>query len=158
MGLVILILIIILCQSLSTAQGMKHSIYLYDNSHLEIDFGVCIVSTVQSLFPSVIVTPPGDRTVFLDDDAVFSCLTDVDYTAHWRLNETDYDDLPSQLQHDLVISSESTTLFGVFSITISARAEYNGTRVQCVAESDYGYSVVSDNATIRIQGMPNQNT
>ena len=107
----------------------------------------------------MIVTPPGDRTVFLNDDAVFSCLTDVDYTAHWRLNETDYDDLPSQLQHDLVIRSESiSNIFGVYSITIRARAEYNGTRVQCVAESDDGHSVVSDTATITIQGINNRNT
>ena len=49
------------------------------------------------VFPTVIVTHPDDRTVFLNDDAVFSCLTDTDYTAHWRLNETDYESLPSQL-------------------------------------------------------------
>ena len=102
----------------------------------------------------MIVTHPVDRTVFLNDAALFTCLTDIDYTAHWRLNETDYDDLPSQLQHDLIINSESTTeFFGVFSLTILARAEYNGTRVQCVAESDDGHSVVSDNATLTIQGM-----
>ena len=101
----------------------------------------------------MIQSPPDDRTVFLNEDAVFSCLTEVDSTAHWKLNETDYDDLPSQLQHDLVISSESAAQFGVFSLTISARAEYNGTRVQCVAESDDGHSVVSDTATLTIQGM-----
>ena len=98
----------------------------------------------------MIVNHPVDRTVFLNDDAVFTCLTDIGYTTHWRLNETDHDDLPSQLQHDLVITNESTTHFGV---TIVARAEYNGTRVQCVAESDDGHSVVSDNATLTIQGM-----
>ena len=101
----------------------------------------------------MIVNHPEDNTVFLDDDAGFSCLTDVDYTAHWRLNETEYDDLPSQLQHDLIISSESTADYGVFSLSIVARAEYNGTRVQCVVESDDGHSVVSDNATLTIQGM-----
>ena len=101
----------------------------------------------------MILVHPVDKTVFLDDDAVFTCLTDIGSTAHWMLNETDYDDLSSQLQHDLVIRSESTTQFGVFSITIPARAEYNGTRVQCVAESDDGHSVVSDNATLTIQGM-----
>ena len=100
------------------------------------------------------MTHPVDRTVFLNDAAVFTCLTDTDYTAHWRLNETDNDDLPNQLQHDLVINTGSTALFGVFSLTIPARAEYNGTRVQCVAESDDGHSVVvSDNATLTIQGM-----
>ena len=108
----------------------------------------------NNLFSSVIVNHPVDRTVFLNDAALFTCLTDIDYTAHWRLNETDHDDLPSQLLHDLIINSESTTeFFGVFSLTITARAEYNGTRVQCVAESDDGHSVVSDTATLTTQGM-----
>ena len=114
------------------------------------------MSTLIDLcFPSVIVTHPDDKTVFLNEDAVFTCLTDSGYTAHWRLNETEYDDLPSQLQHDLVVRTESTTQFGVFSLTITARAEYNGTRVRCVAESDDGHSVVSHTATLTIQGMAN---
>ena len=70
------------------------------------------------MFSSVIVTHPADRTVFLNDDAVFTCLTDIDYTAHWRLNGIDHDDLPIQLQHDLIITYESTDLFGVFSLTL----------------------------------------
>ena len=76
------------------------------------------MSTNRFIFSSVIVNHPDDRTVFLNDDAVFFCLTDLGSTAHWRLNETDYDDLPRQLQHDLVIRSESTTQFGVFSLTL----------------------------------------
>ena len=104
---------------------------------------------------SVILTHPGDRTVFLDNrnSAFFSCNTRDSSTSHWRLNETDYDDLPSQIQDDLVNSTIPATLSVFLELVIPARAEYNGTRVQCVAESDDGHSVVSDTATLTIQGM-----
>ena len=107
---------------------------------------------------SVILTHPDDRTVFLDDEngAFFSCNIRDSSSTHWRLNETDYDDLPSQLQDDLVISSISTTLSVFLELLIPARAEYNGTRVQCVAENDDGHSVVSDTATLTIQGIVNK--
>ena len=104
-------------------------------------------------FPShslvlVILSDPDDRTVFLDDSAFFSCITQDSFTSHWRLNETDYDDLPSQIQDDLVFSTTSATLSVLLELSIPARAEYNGTRVQCVAN----HSVASDTATLRIQG------
>ena len=104
---------------------------------------------------SVILTHPDDRTVFLGDEngVFFLCSTRDSSTAHWRLNESDYDDLPSQLQHDLVIDIASTVNSQLLDVTIPARAEYNGTRVQCVAESDDGHSVVSDTVTLTIQGM-----
>ena len=101
----------------------------------------------------MILSHPDDKTVFLDDSAFFSCLTQDNFTSHWRLNETDYDDLPSQMQDDLVISTIPATLSVLIELSIPARAEYNGTRVQCVAESDDGHSVVSDTATLRIQGI-----
>ena len=105
------------------------------------------------LFVLVILSHPDDRTVFLDDSAFFSCLTRDSPATHWRLNETDYDDLPSQMQDDLVISTIPATLSVLIELSIPARAEYNGTRVQCVAESDDGDSVDSDTATLRIQGI-----
>ena len=103
----------------------------------------------------MILTHPDDRTVFLDDEdgAFFSCNTRDSSSTHWRLNETDYDDLPSQLQDDLTIHILSASVSVVLQLSIPARAEYNGTRVQCVAESDDGHSIVSDTATLTIQGM-----
>ena len=105
----------------------------------------------------MILTHPGDRTVFLGDEngAFFLCSTRDSSTSHWRLNETDYDDLPSQIQDDLVNSTIPNPLSVLLQLIVPARAEYNGTRVQCVAESDDGHSVVSDNATLTIQGMSN---
>ena len=67
------------------------------------------------------------------------------------MNGTDYNDLSSEVLDDLFISSSSTAQSELLYLTITARAEYNETRVQCVI--DDGDSVVSDNATLYIQGI-----
>ena len=100
----------------------------------------------------VILQHPTDRTVFLDNSAFFSCLTRGGSNAHWRLNGTDYEDLPSELRNDLVTSNGSTSLSEFIDLIILSRAEYNETRVQCVIENDDGDSVVSDTAILYIQG------
>ena len=55
---------------------------------------------------------------------------------------------------DLVVS-ESTTSEGVLveTLTIPARAQYNGTTVQCLSEVFGVSSAESDNATLAIQGI-----
>ena len=106
----------------------------------------------------MILSDPTDKIVFLDDDAFFSCVTRGSSSSHWRLNGTDYNDLSIDVQDDVITSSASTSLAEFIVLTIKARAEYNETRVQCVAESNNGDSVVSDNATLYIQGMLMLNT
>ena len=91
--------------------------------------------------------------MFLDDDAFFLCGTRDSSSSHWRLNGIDYNDLSSDVQDDLNISSGSTALSETLDLNIRARTEYNGTRVQCVVENNDGDSVVSDNATLYIQGI-----
>ena len=91
---------------------------------------------------------PSSETVFLHHKAVFSCVT-RDGTTHWRVNDTD---LPSELHADLVTDQASVSGLDLFTLTIPGRAEYNGTRVQCVTE-DGGDSVESSIATLQIQGM-----
>ena len=93
--------------------------------------------------------------MFLGDDAFFSCLSQSSSIPHWRLNGTD---LSSQLHDDVVTSSVSTALSELIVLTITARTEYNETRVECVAENNDGDSVVSDNATLYIQGKLILNT
>ena len=104
------------------------------------------------------LTHPTDRTVFLGDDAFFSCLTRGSSSSHWRLNGTDYNDLSSEVLDDLVIDSASTALSELLDLLLPARAEYNETRVECVAENNDGDSVVSNNATLYIQGILMLNT
>ena len=90
-------------------------------------------------------------TVFLGHTSVFVCETDGGL-AGWRVNGELLTDLPPDVREDLVIS-ETNTAEGttVESLTIPARAEYNGTRVQCVVFSPDG-SAESENATLVIQG------
>ena len=80
--------------------------------------------------------------MFLGNSAFFSCLTRGGSNALWRLNGTDYEDLPSELRNDLVTSNGSTSLSEFIDLS---RAEYNGTRVQCVIENDDGDSRVNNN-------------
>ena len=101
---------------------------------------------------------PTDMTVFLDDDAFFSCVTRGSSSSHWRLNGTDYNDLSSDVLDDLVIDSSSSALSETLNLLLPAKTEYNGTRVECVAENNDGDSVVSNTATLYIQGKLMMNT
>ena len=104
----------------------------------------------------MIVEGPTDLTVFLDHEAVFSCLIrDIstrDISIHWIVNETDIKDFPLSLQNDLTTENVTSGEFGLYALVIIARLEYNGTRVQCVAENNDGDLIISDNATLYIQG------
>ena len=100
----------------------------------------------------MILSNPTDSTVFLDDDAFFFCVTRGSSSSYWRLNGTDYNDLSSDVQDDIVISSSSSAQSETLDLTITARAEYNETRAQCVIESNDGDSVVSNTASLYIQG------
>ena len=100
----------------------------------------------------MILIHPTDRTVFLDDDAFFLCLTRGSSTTYWRLNGTDYNNLSIELYDDLVIGSVSTDQSEFLDLFIIARAKYNGTIIQCVIENNDGDSVVSNTATLYIQG------
>ena len=77
----------------------------------------------------MILIHPTDRTVFLDDDAFFFCVTQGSFSPHWRLNGIDYNNLSSDVQDDLIISSSSTGQSELIELTITARAKYNETRV-----------------------------
>ena len=103
----------------------------------------------------MILTHPTDRTVLLDDGngAFFLCVTQDSSSSHWRLNGTDYDNLSSEVHEVLVLFNASTDLSELLQLIIPARTEYNGTRVQCVAENNDGDSIVSNNATLYIQGI-----
>ena len=96
--------------------------------------------------------------MFLDDDAFFLCVTRGSSSSHWRLNGTDYNNLSSDVQDDLIISSASSALSEIQNLLLPAKTEYNETRVQCVIESNDGDSVVSNTATLYIQGILTLNT
>ena len=95
-------------------------------------------------YPPEILHGPENTTVFLDQSAVFSCETRGGVTS-WFINGTLRRNLPHEVRNDIKFSKTKKNL------TISARAKYNGTIVQCVILGD-GSSAESENATLQIQG------
>ena len=97
---------------------------------------------------------PGNQTVFLNQSAVFTCETDGGSTG-WSVNGTELEELPPEIEMDLETfganTAEGTRLA---SLTIPARAEYNGTRVSCSVQQR-GSFMESANVTLRIQGSYN---
>ena len=66
------------------------------------------------------------------------------------MNGTSFNDLPLEVKDDLEtdpLEDRDSTL------TITARAVYNGTTVQCVTGDVGGVVVESENATLTIQGI-----
>ena len=109
--------------------------------------------SICSPFLPEILRPPENTTVFLNQSAVFTCETRDGLTS-WRFNGTQRELLLPEIRSDLV-TSVITTPEGssVQNLTIPARAQYNGTIVQCLSV-EVGVSLVeSDNATLTIQGI-----
>ena len=100
-----------------------------------------------------ILQAPESTVVFLDQSAVFTCEI-VGGTLSWVVNGMQREVLPDEIRRDLMISEETVNDGGhiVEDLTIPARAEYNGTRVQCLVFSLSG-SDQSENATMIIQGI-----
>ncbi|CAI8005721.1 hypothetical protein GBAR_LOCUS4371, partial [Geodia barretti] len=118
-------------------------------------FARCLVGALLLTLSCVaqeILHAPESTTVFLNQSAVFTCETRGGITS-WSVNGTQREILLPDIRSDLVVS-ESTTPEGtaVHTLTISARAQYNGTRVQCLSGIFGGPLVESDNATLTIQG------
>ena len=105
------------------------------------------------LFCSEILYAPESTTVFLYQSALFNCETRGGATL-WRVNGTQRETFLPDIRIDLVVS-EITTTDGtaVQTLTIPARPQYNGTRVQCLSVIHLGPSVESDNVTLTIQSI-----
>ena len=105
-----------------------------------------------TLLPEILVNPES-MVVLLGQSAVFTCKT-VGGTLVWVVNGTQRDVHPPEIRRDLVesetITDDDTTLE---NLTIPARSEYNGTRVQCFVTIIGGSTAQSNNATLRIQGI-----
>ena len=94
-----------------------------------------------------ILEHPENTTVFLNQTAVFRCeVTGGDVS--WRVNGKPTTEETSIARDDLDIVSEIGN--PLVKLTIIARAEYNGTTVQCLVNS--GFSDRSENVSLRIQG------
>ncbi|CAI8047493.1 hypothetical protein GBAR_LOCUS26247 [Geodia barretti] len=113
---------------------------------------VLIISSSIPLVAQEILRPPESTTVFLNRSSVFTCETRGGITV-WLVNGTQRATFLPDILRYLVIS-EITTPEGVLvaNLTIPARAQYNGTRVQCLSVIIDVSFVESDNVTLTIQG------
>ena len=96
---------------------------------------------------------PRDATVFLQQTKVFTCMIRgaVSY-QYWRVNGTAYNHLPPEIRADLDSDQVTVGESEEYTLTIPGRAEYNGTRIQCVIGGEGGERE-SENATLKIQGI-----
>ena len=138
---------------------ISFSIPLVAQGKLELHWSSCTISLLTPknchLFLSTpeILHAPESSTVFLNKPAVFTCETRGGTTL-WRVNGTQQGLLLLEIRIDLVVS-EITTSEGhsVQTLTIPARPQYNGTRVQCLSVIIDVSRAESDNATLTIQGI-----
>ena len=88
--------------------------------------------------------------MLLDQSAVFTCETDGDAST-WTVNGTLLNVLPPEIRDELESMSSNTPEGStILSLTIPARAEYNGTTVQCLAVNVGAGFVESAFATLTI--------
>ena len=101
-------------------------------------------------FPGIIHGPES-KTVYLNQTAVFTCETNGHF-SYWMLNGTLLYDLPPG---DWSQGSAYTAAWTILiELSIIARAEYNGTIVECLTVLWIGRQplVETENATLNIQG------
>ena len=105
------------------------------------------------MFSPEVLQSPENQIVFLNQSAEFTCETDGGLSG-WRINGTVLQELPPEIENDIEVSY-STTAEGstVENLTIPARAEYNGTNIQCLVLKIGGHSAESENVTLTVQGM-----
>jgi hypothetical protein len=113
-----------------------------------------IITLVLAHYSSAlgILRAPNDMTVFLNESAVFTCETDGGLSG-WSLNGTILEYLSPEIHRDLKVSKLNTAQGSrVENLTIPARAEYNGTRFQCLVVALSHPTLHSESALLKIQG------
>ena len=71
---------------------------------------------------------------------------------YWRVNGTPFGSLQSDIRDNIKITQVTVGGDEEFTLKISGKAEYNGTRVQCVVVEEGGQKE-SENSTLSIQGI-----
>ena len=93
--------------------------------------------------------------MFTENEAKFNCETRNVPAFSWRVNGLflyQLEQLDPSLRADLDTDREAVEGIEQYTLTIPARAEYNGTVVQCVASVPGGEFRESGNAPLLIQG------
>ena len=89
---------------------------------------------------------------FVGSEVVFTCGTRNTPSVTWKVNGTFFSSLPLSLYGDWHIDQDTAGEIDMYTISIPARSEYNGTWVQCIAIVLGGTFTESKNATLLVQG------
>ena len=111
-------------------------------------------SCLISLHTLEIIRNPENKTVFLHQLAVFTCETRGGLSG-WVVNGMLLEQLEQsspETRADILTVTNISGGMTMETLTILAKAQYNGTRFQCGVLT-FGGSVQSDNATLKIQGI-----
>ena len=83
---------------------------------------------------------------------MFECETDNGFPG-WKVNGTLLQDLSPEVRRDFVILETNTDIGStVEQLMIPGRAEYNGTKIQCLSVG-FGISAESEIVSLEIQGI-----
>ena len=104
------------------------------------------------------MTSPESVVVFTDSEAEFTCRSRNAPSFAWRVNGTFLSQLDPSLHADLDTEQETVGDNELYTLTIPARAKYNGTMVQCVVFVPGREFRECGNATLIIQGIAEANT
>ena len=102
-------------------------------------------------FPEI-VHPPESVVVFSGNRVEFSCGTRSAPVVTWKVNGTLFNQLNASLRADLGTSQQTVGDLELYTLLIPAGNEYNGIVIQCVAGVFGGTFIMSENATLMIQG------
>lgn len=95
---------------------------------------------------------PESIVVFVNQPANFTCEAH-DGTTNWNVNGTPVNSLSSDMRADMKPSlARNERGNTVSTLTISAKAEYNGITIQCIIFNDDNISDQSESVTLTIQG------
>ena len=105
-----------------------------------------------SILLSEIVNPPRSMVGFAGSEVVFMCETRNAPSVTWKVNGTFFSTIRPSLHGYWHVGQDTAGEPDLYTITIPARAEYNGTWVQCIASVPGGAFMESKNATVLVQG------
>ena len=98
-----------------------------------------------------IITHPQDQVVFLNQEVVFTCVTDGGDISGWVINGTGYSELPNEVRNDLKRRDKSVGT-DIHDLIIPGKAEYNGTKIKFVIAVREHEPVESETASLTLQG------
>ena len=113
---------------------------MYDNSDIHILYT-----------PTEIIKHPQNTLVDLERAAIFTCETNGGDITVWRVNGDS--EIPSEMAKDVGTDREIVGDNTLLTLSITAKAVYNGTTIQCVTGDIGGGVVESEIVTLEIRGI-----